>query len=231
MDDSFTCGLRPRCVGWISIVALAIGSAAITNAQRQGTPNSSSRPRPILGLELGQRRQEFDLSDDRGLIRLQDASFTLLELSQRQLRERAIEQRRMSIEKPLAEMSRAELDSFYTQSDGLLTKRDRRGLEELQRLCVLAVKERDAAKKEAFVSVIAEVVAALNNNHRPPIPGAIDVAELPLVHYDYTHNPIAKGENLASNLEPRPTSAHVDSSKLNPNASTFWALPTNIAAL
>jgi len=171
------------------------------------------------------------LSADDDLARLRDASSSWLDLSQRQVSERPKEQDRLNRSKALAEMSRAEVNSYYSEPDGLLTKKGQRGLEELQRLSLLALKESDAARKANLINLIGEVGEALNNNHRAPIPAAIDVAELPFVHYDYTHNPIANGEDAAWNLEPRPTDAHVDSSRLNPKPSTFWTCPTNIAAL
>jgi hypothetical protein len=76
--------------------------------------------------------------------------------------------------------------------------------------------------------LVAEVVAAQQNNLRSPVPARVDILELPFVHYRYTHGRVGGGEKPAVNLQR--VSGETNLSKLDPLPSTFWRRPTNIAA-
>jgi hypothetical protein len=232
MDEAFRFGLAWRRIRWVIGLTLTIASAATMHAQRRHVVGTPSPPAGrLLKLRVGEVGEEFDLRDDRDLARLRDTSVTLVNLAQPPLPERAKAREPSGSAKLWPGTSRAVLKDLCFGPDGPWLMRDRRGWEELRRLSALALQERDAGKKNDILNLLAEVAAALNNNHRPPIRPAIDIVELPLVHYDYTHNRIATGETPAWNLATNPAIPQTDSSQLNPRPSSFWIPPARISSL
>src|SRR2546422_5220863 len=109
----------------------------------------------------------------------------------------------------------------------VISKKDRRGLQEIRRLTEAALQEDTAAPKAQSIEQIWEIGAAINNNHRPPAPSGIDFWEPPLLFWEYSHNPIARGKTVAANLGPNALPGS-DLSKISPSNSSFWTQPESI---
>ena len=122
---------------------------------------------------------------------------------------------------PFAEMTPAELKKYFTEPDQFITKHDRRGLNALQQLARGALATPDPEKRAPFLESIREVVAAINNERRPPVPSQVDFFQLPWKFADQLRNPIGGGRIPASNLESNASNGG-DPSRLDPTPSTFW---------
>jgi len=215
MDRIFHHRVGCRGAGWSIILAFLL-HLVIPARTEQPTYSQPFAPAELCKLELGEIQGQFDLRSDRELIRLNESTVEWLSVLHR---------------RPLAEVSRPTLEVLYQKPNGMLTRKDQRGLEQLQRLSALALEEKDPASRSRYIASLSEVFEALNLNRRPPIPSQIDVVELPFIHYRYAHNRIAIGETPAWNLEAGSRSPEADSSRLNPESSSFWTRPSNIPSL
>src|SRR5688572_23832084 len=195
MDGIFHYQIGCRGAGWF--ITLALFHLAMPASAERETDLKFRSPAELCKLELGEIRGQFDLRSDRDLIRLNESSVEWLRVVDLQRNEETKKRGAVLDRSPLAEVSRPKLEALYNEPNGMLTRKDRRGLEQLQRLSVLALKEKDPASRGRYVVSLAEVAEALNLNRRPPIPPQIDVAELPFIHYRYAHNRIAVGETPA----------------------------------
>lgn len=81
---------------------------------------------------------------------------------------------------------------------------------------------------EALVE-IAEISDSLELGAKPPLRRRIDLFEVPFYYYDLMHNPVAVGDGPAANLASNP-SASADPSLVDPDPSTFWSRPADIAS-
>lgn len=219
--------LGPGGAAMMLPLSLALLAAA---AEQPGSAIGHPPTPEYRTIELGSIRDRFDLQDDRDLARLFQASAAWIKRAERQRLARTKKREALLADARLASLSRAALDAYYAEEAGFLSPRDQRGLEQLRRLSGLALTEKTWAGKRHYLNQLAEVMEALNLNHRPPIPPSIDVLELPIVHYDYTHNAIATGDVPAWNLETNRTATETDLSRLNPLPSSFWTPRGNIAA-
>ena len=153
-------------------------------------------------LSLPRERLEFDPASDLDLTRL----------------ERAVE---AALQQPTAAPEDSKLQRH------LLQKRDRRGLEELQRLIRAVRASSSATQRSECVALLLETVVALNNDQRPLLPATIDVLETPWVFLSHMHRPVGRGHTPATNLAPGP---QLDLSRLDPLPSTWWHRPVAIPA-
>lgn len=167
------------------------------------------------------RRQKFDVRTAEGLTNLVAASDTLIQLSEREEEAWRQERAQRLAETPLAEMTPAELKQYFTEPDQFITKHDRRGLNALQRLARAALATADPEKRAPFVESIREVVTAINNERRPPVPSQMDFFQLPWKFADQLRNPIGRGRTPATDLESNASDGR-DLSRLDPTPSTFW---------
>jgi hypothetical protein len=143
---------------------------------------------------------------------------------------------------PLAEMTRAELKTHFSEPRALLSKRERRGCEELIRLGQAAMADpgslglarnaglRSGVSVDGPVQVptrssalppgraLAEVARALKNDRRAPAPATVGSYALPFLILDYMHNPIGKGDS--SRRISRQGAREPD--RIDPPASSFW---------
>jgi len=104
-------------------------------------------------------------------------------------------------------------------------KKYRRGLQQIQRLAEAAAVGSEADETHRPVDLLLEVVAAVNNNQRSPVPEHIDAIQSPWVVYKQMHHPMARGHTPAVNLAAGTVS---DLSRLDPQPSTFWEPRENI---
>ena len=130
-----------------------------------------------------------------------------------------------AVEAALQQSATASQDSKLQRHS--LQKRNRRGLEELLRQIGAVRASATAAERSECVALLLEVVVALNNDQRPPLPATIDALEMPWVFLRQLHRPVGRGHTPAMNLALGPQS---DLSLLDPLPSTWWHRPSAISA-
>ena len=126
---------------------------------------------------------------------------------------------------PFEEMSFSELKSHFSEPKGYISSRERRGWETVKRLAADAL---TGTNSNRIRSHLAEVLHAITNNHFRPAPTSIHFLAPPILFWDHLHNPIGRGDLPAANLVSN--SNETDLSRLDPEPSTFWQPPANIAA-
>jgi hypothetical protein len=124
------------------------------------------------------------------------------------------------------EATLAQLRALLSEPPVEVSGRQRRGLQELERLALEAIAhpERRAGNRRWLL----EVATVLRNNHRPPAPSRLEIGQPPLTFLDYNHNPVARGETPAANVAALPGG---DSSRVDPVGSSFWERPADVPAL
>lgn len=230
MDGIFHHRVGCRGAGWLIILAFLL-HLVIPARTEQPTYSQPFAPAELCKLELGEIHGQFDLCSDQDLIRLNESTAQWLRVLEIQRNEETKRREAVLVRRPLAEIPQPKLEALYNEPSGMLTRKDQRGLEQLQRLSALALQEKDPGSRNRHLVSLAEVAEALNLNRRPPIPSQIDLVELPFIHYRYAHNRIAIGNTPAWNLDVGPRDPEADSSRLNPESSSFWTRPSNIPSL
>ena len=143
------------------------------------------------------------------------------------LAQRKKDQKKQHDTKPLAEMSAAQLRSYFAAPLELPTNNELRGLRELQTRCRTLQAAITAAERTNTMQLMIEIARSLENLHRPPIPTQMEVTLMPVVFCQYLHRPVGKGTTVAANIQ-RPTGSS-DSSRIDPPDSTFWTKPRAVA--
>lgn len=198
------------------------------SAQSGPTRSQVHSPGPApRQLFLVPANKSFDVRTDAGLARLMEATSALIELSERQEVQASHARRSLLETKAVKQMTFAELKAFYAEPNGMVTKKDRRGLKELRRQCQLALSESNLPPRAESRAWLLEIARAINNNHRSPAPASIEFLHPPFVLMDYAHNPVAKGDALAANLQRYDVS---DLSQVDPRPSSFWQRPDSISS-
>ncbi len=171
-------------------------------------------------LRLAPAEPEFDLSTKAGLRQFVGAVQILIARSE--VQEVNLQAAREALRKarPLGELNYTEIKRFYSEPEGTVTRKERRGLKELKKLGHRALDARDAVEKTPLCEQMLEVGAAVQNNRRSPVLPFIDAFQLPFLYWDYNHNAIACGSSLASNLEQNTS---LDPSQIDPKPSSFWS--------
>jgi hypothetical protein len=105
------------------------------------------------------------------------------------------------------------------------SKHARRGLEEIDRLAEAALASEEPQSRQRLELELLEVVFAVNNLQRPPIPRHFDAIMFPVFARQF-FRPIGVGKEPADDLAPGPAG---DLSLRNPLASSFWKRPESIA--
>ncbi len=172
-------------------------------------------------------RVRFDLQSEAGLTNLLAAAEQWIQFSEARERELKEKHERTRAATPLNQMPLAQLRAIFDEPDEYPSRRDRRGLKEIQRLVRSALETSDATQRQQLVNLIHEVAAAVDNNHRSPVPARLDFVEFPIKLYHHIRNPLGHGHTVATNLTagPRP---ETDSSELDPRADSFWQRPKSI---
>ena len=169
----------------------------------------------------------FDLHSDEGLSNLAAAAETLVQIAEAQKRELAVRREQALAGVPLTEASLSQLRAFFRDPEDAVTRRDRRGLKEIQRLARAALETRDDQQRGRFINLIREVASAVENNQRRPVPSQIDFFEFPIKLCGHLRNPLGRGRAAATNLAVD-ADADADLSKVDPRPSTFWQRPKEI---
>jgi hypothetical protein len=86
----------------------------------------------------------------------------------------------------------------------------------------------DKGCPQDFRFPILELNDALRNISRPVAPGVLDLFQLPLVYWDYGHNPIALCAQPSRPLGSARNDA--DPSRTDPEPSSFWKRPNHISS-
>jgi hypothetical protein len=185
-----------------------------------------------LRFELSEDDRVIDIARDSGLRDLVSLADEMIRRSQAE--ETALHESRKKLlnDRDLGELPYAELKQYFSEPKDFISDKDRRGWKELRSLALKALEPSEPALRRHYDWQIQEIAAAICNNHRSPSPPYMDLLQPPLYYLDYAHNPIARGERIASNLKPSPR--HSPLSTLNsqltndPLPSTFWVRPQAI---
>lgn len=121
----------------------------------------------------------------------------------------------MISKQPLVDLSEDDLRKIYHPPDGVLSKREKRGLEEIdRRLGELNRVDSDSGRE---FSEVRELAAALENDRRSPIP-KLNFFTTGFQVFDFLDNSIGGGDHEASNITE-------DSGRLDtdPPDSMFWS--------
>jgi hypothetical protein len=125
----------------------------------------------------------------------------------------------------------AVLDGEIQSLDERRGSSDRDSLTAMKSLIAGALTTADPAEARCGELVeLAEIGDSLDLDTRSPTPRWIDVLYAPFLYYDLMHNPVGKGRTAASNLAPN-SAANADHGLRDPDRSTFWSRPSNIASL
>src|SRR5262245_57695886 len=128
--------------------------------------------------------------------------------------------------KAFENMSVEELKAHFSEPPGYVTSRERRGWTVARRLAGELLSK--SGDNEVVTQNLVEVLEAISNAHRRPVPSSINCLQPPILFLKHLHHPIARGELLATNL--RTNVAETDPGRLDPAPSTFWERPASIAA-
>jgi hypothetical protein len=197
-----------------------------------------------LRLELAEDDRVIDIARDPGLRDLVSLANEMIRRSQAQEAALHESRRKLLHDRNVTDLSYTELKQYFSEPKDFISDKDRRGWKELRSLALKALEPNEPALRRHYHWQIQEIAAAIRNNHRSPSPPYMDLLQPPLYYMDYAHNPIAKGERIASNLKPSrvgrdvpiaPDSGpHASGSTLNPQRdsdplpSTFWVRPQAI---
>ena len=119
------------------------------------------RPQAPSPLEGG-----FDLHSDEGLSNLAAAAETLVQIAEAQKRELAVRREQALAGVPLTEASLSQLRAFFRDPEDAFTRRDRRGLKEIQRLARAALETRDDQQRGRLLDQPALRVGTRRTEHR-----------------------------------------------------------------
>jgi hypothetical protein len=178
-----------------------------------------------LRFELPEKDHAIDLGSDSGLRELVSLADHMIHQSKAQEDQLRLSREQLLGQRRFAELSYAELKQYFSEPRDFISDKDRRGWKEL-RSVALKTGECEPARRQHHYWQMREIAAAIGNNHRSPSPPYMDMLQPPLYYMDYAHNPIAKGERAASNLQPN---GNADLSTHDPRLSTFWIRPSAIA--
>lgn len=110
-----------------------------------------------------------------------------------------------------------------------IAKRDARGLKEISRLARQYSLEQSESARAIFRQQMAEISAAIANNHRPPVPPYVGLLDFPFRLAAALNNPVARGRKPASNIGS--TKGAFDLSAIDPAMSSYWHRPTAISEI
>lgn len=109
-----------------------------------------------------------------------------------------------------------------------ISKRNRRGLEEIIRLGHLAMQSAPGEDRWGALKLLLEAAYAVRNNQRSPAPESLDFLQVPFALLDHLYAPMAKGRMPPSNLS-RPGPDHLG--LIDPASSTFWQRRDSVQTL
>ena len=177
-----------------------------------------------LRFELPDEDHVIDIARNSGLRKLVSLADEMIHESKMQEKELRLSRERLLGERRFAELSLADLKQYFSEPKDFISDKDRRGWKEL-RSVALKMAECEPVQREHYYWQMREIAAAICNNHRSPSPPYMDMLQPPLYYIDYAHNPIAKGERAAGNLQ---RNDNPDISTHDPLPSTFWIRPSAI---
>jgi hypothetical protein len=111
--------------------------------------------------------------------------------------------------------------------DAPSVKHLRRGLQEIGRLTAQLRKHQGSTSRDDLIFELLELVQAVNNNQRPPVPEKIEAFTVPHLLTKKMSNPVGRGLTPATNLQP---STGADLSLRDPKPTTFWRRPDRISS-
>ncbi len=232
------------------LLALGLGSLLASSPAISAAERSPASGTPASGLGALLRldpRLEANLD---GLARGAEA---LSETAEEQARQRKAARKEVRDHTGLSNLSPAALRGYFHEPPDQLSRREVRGLAELTRLAHAALKSQSPPEREAFIANLLEVMAALRNDRRSPVPEKLGFTFPFRLLLSDCRRTVGRGATLANNLEPerRPPARPVDEfakpiapgpeagaplqatsadpSRLDPAPSSFWQRPPDIA--
>jgi hypothetical protein len=121
----------------------------------------------------------------------------------------------------------AELQHYFHEPPGVLTKRDARGLAELFRLARAVSEAQSLESREAHLADLQEVMVAMRNNRRSPVPEELTLSSPLRFLFRDVRRSVGKGHSLAINLAPAQSTQN-DLSLCDPAPSSFWTRPPDV---
>jgi hypothetical protein len=229
-------------LGLTGCLAMAPAISATGPSPAGGTP--ASRLAALLGL---------DPCSDASLGKLARGSEALLETAAQQEQQRKAARKEIRDHTGLGNLPSAKLHGYFHQPGDELSRPEVRGLAELARLARAALASRTPPEREARVADLREVMAALRNHRRPPVPERLGLATPLRFLFSDWRRTVGRGTTRASNLGPerRPPAQRRDglaepvapgrragapqdvtkddASRRDPAPTSFWQRPTDIA--
>lgn len=166
--------------------------------------------------------------DDACRAKLASEAVALIEIAKAREKEIKAERARLRDTIGLSNMSPAQLRLYFHGSPGDLAKRDTRGLAAIAELARAASSATDE-KQAASMSGLLEVMAALRNNSRPPVPDKVGPVTILKFFNPEWRRHVGKGTTAAANLRAS-AGTNGDLSQCEPEDSTFWKPPPSIAS-
>ena len=177
-----------------------------------------------LRIELPEQDHLIDLTREAGLRKLASLADEVIRQSNASEADLHRSREKLLAGRAFAGLSYSELKQYFSEPTDFISDKDRCGWKELRSLALKTIDRTPEARAD-YYSQIQEIASAIANNHRSPSPPYMDMLQPPLYYMDYAHNPIAKGEMRAVNLNASRT---VDTSAHDPLPSTFWERPASV---
>ncbi len=214
--------LRVACVGSAATLVLSLSAYAqsTTNTTLDGIRVEPKVYSQDYGLELFGNRFDLNYAKPDGLQALIRYSTDQIKKSEEQEAE--------------AERVKAE-GGEYSEPEDLVSKKMKRGYEEIINLAVVALSADTSPKDKADAVVhIRESARSIVKNTERPMPKSVGIGKALKMKKKALSESVGNGskENPALNLDipDGSTPSDLDLSRVDPIASTFWTKPKNIGA-
>jgi len=165
--------------------------------------------------------------DDSALALLAKDADALVDLANQREKETKAEQKRIRQTLGLSNLTELQLHDYFQGRTNDLAKKDIRGVVALAEFAHGAVDAKSPEERAAYIWDLDEVMAALRNNYRAPLPEKLGVLYgLKFFTPEWRRNAGA-GTKPATNIVAE---TGANSGKNDPLPSTYWIRPTNLAS-
>lgn len=217
----------PMCnmsIGWKIIIRTTTAfflAAILSNTCAQST--NSSTPVSQLAALLA-----TDSRDDAALAEIAARADELIKAADAREKEVKAEHKILRQTVGLSNLPPAALQAYFQGSADDLTKRDWRGLAAISEFSRVAREAASPKARETAAANLEEVMAALRNNYRSPLPEKIGFLYALKFFTPEWQRHAGGGADVAANLAG--TTNILDVSWRDPQPSTFWSPPPKISA-
>jgi len=165
--------------------------------------------------------------DDSALAPLAQQADALVELANLREKEAKAAQKRIRQTIGLSNLTEVQLHDYFQGRTNELAKKDIRGVAALAEFAHEAVEAHSPAERSAHIWELNEVMAALRNNYRSPLPEKLGLLYAFQFFSPEWRRNAGAGTKPATNMVME---TFAESGKNDPRPSTFWMRPTNIAS-